>query len=105
VVEKLKEVQPLSLGQASRISGMTPAAISVLQVHLEKTRIYLNPAMLTYPDIDPVLIAFGPSQGPLVRTYVRSRLRGDLFPRSLGSSPAVQLAGNGRSGSTTSTFI
>jgi tRNA uridine 5-carboxymethylaminomethyl modification enzyme len=36
VVEKLSRVQPLSLGQASRISGMTPAAISVLQVHLKK---------------------------------------------------------------------
>lgn len=36
VVEKLKAVRPLSLGQASRISGMTPAAISVLQVHLKK---------------------------------------------------------------------
>ncbi|GAB4337486.1 MAG: tRNA uridine-5-carboxymethylaminomethyl(34) synthesis enzyme MnmG [Desulfobulbaceae bacterium] len=36
VVEKLSAVQPLSLGQASRISGMTPAAISVLQVHLKK---------------------------------------------------------------------
>ncbi len=36
VVEKLTTVQPLSLGQASRISGVTPAAISVLQVHLKK---------------------------------------------------------------------
>lgn len=36
VVEKLNRIQPLSLGQASRISGMTPAAISVLQVHLKK---------------------------------------------------------------------
>ena len=36
VVEKLNKVQPLSLGQASRISGMTPAAISVLQVHMKK---------------------------------------------------------------------
>jgi len=36
VVEKLNSVRPLSLGQASRISGMTPAAISVLQVHLKK---------------------------------------------------------------------
>ncbi len=35
-VEKLNRVQPLSLGQASRISGITPAAISVLQVHLKK---------------------------------------------------------------------
>ena len=36
VVEKLTKIQPLSLGQASRISGITPAAISVLQVHLKK---------------------------------------------------------------------
>ena len=36
VVEKLSRVQPLSLGQASRISGITPAAISVLQIHLRK---------------------------------------------------------------------
>lgn len=36
VVEKLTRIQPLSLGQASRISGITPAAISVLQVHLKR---------------------------------------------------------------------
>jgi tRNA uridine 5-carboxymethylaminomethyl modification enzyme len=36
VIEKLTRVQPRSLGQASRISGITPAAISVLQVHLRK---------------------------------------------------------------------
>ncbi|MBM9605135.1 tRNA uridine-5-carboxymethylaminomethyl(34) synthesis enzyme MnmG [Desulfopila inferna] len=36
VVEKLSSVRPLSLGQASRISGITPAAISILQVHLRK---------------------------------------------------------------------
>lgn len=36
VVEKLTSVKPLSLGQASRISGITPAAISVLQVHLRR---------------------------------------------------------------------
>lgn len=35
-VEKLSTVRPLSLGQASRISGVTPAAISVLQVHLKR---------------------------------------------------------------------
>ncbi|HIP82837.1 MAG TPA: tRNA uridine-5-carboxymethylaminomethyl(34) synthesis enzyme MnmG, partial [Desulfocapsa sulfexigens] len=38
VVEKLSKVRPRSLGQASRISGITPAAISVLQVHLKKLR-------------------------------------------------------------------
>ena len=36
VVEKLTQIQPLSLGQASRISGVTPAAISVLQVYLKQ---------------------------------------------------------------------
>jgi tRNA uridine 5-carboxymethylaminomethyl modification enzyme len=36
VREKLKRVRPASLGQASRISGVTPAAISVLLVALEK---------------------------------------------------------------------
>jgi len=36
VVEKLTSIQPVSLGQASRISGVTPAAISVLQVHIRK---------------------------------------------------------------------
>ena len=36
VVEKLTKIQPLSLGQASRISGVTPAAVSVLQVHMRK---------------------------------------------------------------------
>jgi len=36
VVEKLTRVQPRSLGQASRISGITPAALSVLQVHLKR---------------------------------------------------------------------
>ncbi len=36
VREKLKNVRPESIGQASRISGVTPAAISLLLVALEK---------------------------------------------------------------------
>ncbi|MFO7606624.1 MAG: tRNA uridine-5-carboxymethylaminomethyl(34) synthesis enzyme MnmG [Desulfurivibrionaceae bacterium] len=36
VVEKLTLIRPLNLGQASRISGITPAAISILQVQLKK---------------------------------------------------------------------
>ncbi len=36
VVEKLSQVRPRTLGQALRISGITPAAVSVLQVHLKK---------------------------------------------------------------------
>ncbi|PIP44068.1 MAG: tRNA uridine-5-carboxymethylaminomethyl(34) synthesis enzyme MnmG [Deltaproteobacteria bacterium CG23_combo_of_CG06-09_8_20_14_all_60_8] len=35
-VEKLTRIQPRSLGQASRIPGMTPAAVAVLQVYLKK---------------------------------------------------------------------
>jgi len=36
IVEKLQQVRPLNLGQASRISGVTPAAVSVLMVWLKK---------------------------------------------------------------------
>jgi len=38
VREKLRAVRPTSVGQASRISGMTPAAISILLVFLERRR-------------------------------------------------------------------
>jgi tRNA uridine 5-carboxymethylaminomethyl modification enzyme len=38
VKQKLKQVQPVSLGQASRISGVTPAALSLLMVALEKRK-------------------------------------------------------------------
>ena len=36
--EKLVKVRPESLGQASRMDGMTPSAISVLMVSLKKWR-------------------------------------------------------------------
>jgi len=36
VIEKLTNVAPMTLGQASRISGITPAAISCLEIHLKK---------------------------------------------------------------------
>jgi len=38
VRQKLENVRPLSIGQAQRIPGMTPAAISLLLVHLERQR-------------------------------------------------------------------
>ena len=38
IVEKLNEVRPFSLGQASRISGVTPAAIMLLMVYFKKYR-------------------------------------------------------------------
>jgi tRNA uridine 5-carboxymethylaminomethyl modification enzyme len=34
--QKLQEIRPLSLGQASRIPGITPAALSILLVYLKK---------------------------------------------------------------------
>jgi len=37
VKQKLSEVKPSTIGQASRISGVTPAAISLLLVHLKKS--------------------------------------------------------------------
>ncbi len=38
ILSKLLEVRPSNLGQASRIPGMTPAAISLLLVTIEKTK-------------------------------------------------------------------
>lgn len=38
VQQKLERVQPETVGQAQRIPGMTPAAISLLLVHLERAR-------------------------------------------------------------------
>ncbi|MEA4988576.1 MAG: FAD-dependent oxidoreductase, partial [Anaerovorax sp.] len=36
--QKLNQIKPLSVGQASRISGVSPADINVLLIHLEKMR-------------------------------------------------------------------
>lgn len=38
VIEKLSRLRPVTLGQAGRIQGVTPAAISLLLVHLKKKR-------------------------------------------------------------------
>ncbi len=37
VREKLEQVRPTNLGQAARISGVTPAAVSLLLVHLKRS--------------------------------------------------------------------
>ncbi|NKB36617.1 MAG: tRNA uridine-5-carboxymethylaminomethyl(34) synthesis enzyme MnmG [Gammaproteobacteria bacterium] len=42
VSQKLAEQRPHTLGQASRISGITPAAISILRVHLKKRSVLLQ---------------------------------------------------------------
>jgi tRNA uridine 5-carboxymethylaminomethyl modification enzyme len=36
--EKLKKINPVNLGQAARVSGVTPAAISILMVYIENER-------------------------------------------------------------------
>jgi tRNA uridine 5-carboxymethylaminomethyl modification enzyme len=38
VRQKLQRHRPETLGQASRLSGVTPAAISLLLIHLKKGR-------------------------------------------------------------------
>jgi tRNA uridine 5-carboxymethylaminomethyl modification enzyme len=38
VVEKLNRVRPVSLGQAARIQGVTPAAVAILRMHLTRRR-------------------------------------------------------------------
>ena len=44
--QKLNLFQPLNIGQASRISGVTPADFSVLMVYLEQLK-YLNPDLFS----------------------------------------------------------
>lgn len=39
IVQKLSRIRPTSLGQASRISGITPAALSILMVYLKRKEI------------------------------------------------------------------
>jgi len=36
--EKLSKIRPISLGQASRVAGIPPSAISILHIHTVKTR-------------------------------------------------------------------
>jgi tRNA uridine 5-carboxymethylaminomethyl modification enzyme len=39
IVQKLSRIRPNSLGQASRVSGITPAAISIIMVYLKRKNI------------------------------------------------------------------
>ncbi|WP_343192169.1 tRNA uridine-5-carboxymethylaminomethyl(34) synthesis enzyme MnmG [Buchnera aphidicola (Formosaphis micheliae)] len=42
VITKLNFYKPVSIGQASRIEGITPAAISILLIHIKKCRMQSN---------------------------------------------------------------
>jgi tRNA uridine 5-carboxymethylaminomethyl modification enzyme len=42
IVEKLKKIKPVSLAQASRISGVTPSAIMILMVYFKKYKKMLS---------------------------------------------------------------
>jgi tRNA uridine 5-carboxymethylaminomethyl modification enzyme len=39
VRQKLREIRPATLGQAARVPGVTPVAVSILLVHLKKRRL------------------------------------------------------------------
>ena len=54
VRQKLNRHRPETLGQASRISGVTPAAISLLLVHLKKGRFKGFASMRNRPGAAPV---------------------------------------------------
>jgi len=42
VIQKLNHIQPQNIAQAGRISGVTPAAISLLLVHLKKNKLMVE---------------------------------------------------------------
>ena len=42
VIEKLSKHRPVNLGQASRIQGITPAAISLLRIYLKKHSLFFQ---------------------------------------------------------------
>jgi tRNA uridine 5-carboxymethylaminomethyl modification enzyme len=49
VTERLKKVRPSTVGQASRISGVTPAALSLLAVHIKRGKD--SRSKLGHPDL------------------------------------------------------
>jgi tRNA uridine 5-carboxymethylaminomethyl modification enzyme len=51
--QKLQSVRPISIGQASRVSGVTPADISVLLVYLEARRRSAPSAPIENPETIP----------------------------------------------------
>ena len=40
--QKIQRIKPSTIGQASRISGITPAALNILMIHIKKNDIQKN---------------------------------------------------------------
>jgi tRNA uridine 5-carboxymethylaminomethyl modification enzyme len=51
VIQRLGEVRPETLGQASRVSGVTPAAVAVLGMHVERYNRRVRAAESGAPDV------------------------------------------------------
>jgi len=49
VIEKLENIRPSSLGQASRISGITPAALSILMIYIKGKYHESKPEAVPHP--------------------------------------------------------
>jgi len=58
IKEKLNKYKPLTLGQASRISGITPAAIAILDVYIKRHRISQDRLGRKHKKEDTVLTNF-----------------------------------------------
>lgn len=52
VRQKLKAAQPETVGQASRISGVTPAAVALLLVHLKRRHYYVRDKGTQHPTVE-----------------------------------------------------
>lgn len=52
VRQKLKAAQPETVGQASRISGVTPAAVALLLVHLKRRHYYVRDKGMQHPTVE-----------------------------------------------------
>ena len=50
--QKLQKIKPLTIGQASRIPGITPADLGVLLIYLEKKKYSVPKACDTALEID-----------------------------------------------------